>query len=1380
MKEHSEEFKNKIVELGRQIDSKLIYDDRELVEELYSVTPHFKGNMLKSTMKQLDVETTEDIPIGTEVNYQLGLLVDDEYEWLDYGNYIVYSSEKQEDKGTYKLVCYDKLLNSMKEYEGIEGTFPMTLREYLNAICTKIEIEFGSNGDNFANYDRTIPSDRYLGVADYTYRDVLDEIAQATGSMICLDKDDKLIVKYINEGIDNYNTVEGTSFELDDASGGLGSSITELEGNTTQDGTPTPDNPVEIKTVSEDNEVVVGKNRLKINDFTLGSNGLTYTCTNSIIRIQGTAGNAGYSTLELTPYVNMDELNAIPNGTQLTFSVLGITGIGASQIFIGQTGNLYYWQPSASTKMVSKPKSAEITRVVIWFATTQGQTYDIYMNPQFEVGSTATTYESPQGNSYRVDFGGKNKLDIKDNLIGTHGGITTTYNEDNSITISGTPTNTWAWVTNEVTQTLPIGQYTLSITNALTFRIYVQLTFTDNTTQNYIVNNGVKALTFTTAKVAKKYRVILSNLSTGTTYNETTKVMLASGTDTYFSPYVEKPIQLNKIGNYVDKLFKAVTGNPTYDSLDSTTKASLTYGSWYIEKNIGKVVLNGSEDWFYYTATSKPVFYLLCENYGINYKQQSGLICYSNYYLGKGQVNSFDNVYNLGNNVIAFRTSFTRLVIRNDSITSVADLDTWLSTHNTELYYVLATPTYEIIDNENLIQQLDAIQNIELIENLCYVDWVGTEKPKMTLKYYQGRTLEEINEEYLKDVNVDFGEKYGPVNSIVLSRSGESDNVYIQDEDSIEENGLHELKIVDNQLMNFNDRSDYLPSIFEKLDGLEYYINDFTSTGICYLELGDRYYVNIGNERYSCIMFNDEIDVTLGIQELVHTDIPKETKTDYAKADKTDRKINQTYLIVDKQNQQIQTVVNEIGDRSEKQTTITQDIDGINSEVSNLIDITIDGETSDNHLVMDNISLCQPVELKVRPVVNSIEYIYPKSNRYPSGSLYSPTRYVTFRRTYIDSEDGYQEKTEDINYELPCDLLYLDSTHYDELELDYNTKTCKVIKRVEYNSSGNLVAKQVIETLNFEYPYVEIRSGDYEIFIPGYTYAYIYVKLIKKNEYTTQFTTQVEVETQVKQTENEVMISVNQKVDEENFTRAEIVARINNDETSEAAIKADAISLEGYTTINGGFSVDTEGNASIANGSVKINEGGIQLANGRSIIGGNGMLTQFQYNGNGLVGHMQGANTVNQRVALYIPVYIPQNFIITEAKLFLTHTYAYVYEYTQSGYQQYNCYARNVKLYYGNMRGIPQLSGGFVDSIAPTVAGTVVSDFGSSSGKTFPSSSSEDVVVDGISEYLREGMQYLYLADYVNNPSDWVTASRMSGNIDATLYVTGYLQNNIE
>lgn len=173
-------------------------------------------------------------------------------------------------------------------------------------------------------------------------------------------------------------------------------------------------------------------------------------------------------------------------------------------------------------------------------------------------------------------------------------------------------------------------------------------------------------------------------------------------------------------------------------------------------------------------------------------------------------------------------------------------------------------------------------------------------------------TEEIFDEEYLKDVNVTFGEKYGPINSVVLSRSGESDNVFLQDEESVANNGLCEVKIIDNQIMNDNNRADYLPSILERLNGLEYYLNDFSSTGITYLELCDKYYINIFGNTYTCVLFNDEILVTQGLQENIYTELPEETETDYKTSDTDDRKINKAFILVNKQNQTIEALTSKV------------------------------------------------------------------------------------------------------------------------------------------------------------------------------------------------------------------------------------------------------------------------------------------------------------------------------------------------------------------------------------------------------------------------------------------------------------------------------------
>ena len=491
---------------------------------------------------------------------------------------------------------------------------------------------------------------------------------------------------------------------------------------------------------------------------------------------------------------------------------------------------------------------------------------------------------------------------------------------------------------------------------------------------------------------------------------------------------------------------------------------------------------------------------------------------------------------------------------------------------------------------------------------------------------YPTQTNDTIDEDYLKDINVDFGQKYGPINSIVLSRAAESDNVYLQDVESVQENGLCEIKIVDNQIMNFNNRSDFLQGILYALDGLYYYINDFNSTGILYYEVGDIYNVQVEENTYQCLMLNDEINVTTGIEEIIHTDMPEQSETDYEKADKTDRKINQTYLIVDKQNQTIESVVTNVTEQNNKISQITQTVDEINSKIQDIADITTYGESDRALVELNDINESEPVMIKVHPTSTNISYLYPRSNLYPSDTLYMPDRIIRFTRTY--EEDG-QTLTENIDYELPDDLLRYSDTVYDEFYLSYESQTCQVTKRCAYNADGTVRALGTEITTDYPYPQIILGDGNYVISLPGYDYGYVYARLMAKNIYTDQFYTKAETNSQIAQSARDITISVDQTLtnysttDEMNAAISvsageinsvvshkvgenEIISKIN--QSAEAVtINADKINLAGKTinltsddiAINSTkFKVDKNGNvtansltsnnATITGGKIKI------------------------------------------------------------------------------------------------------------------------------------------------------------------------------------------------
>lgn len=398
--------------------------------------------------------------------------------------------------------------------------------------------------------------------------------------------------------------------------------------------------------------------------------------------------------------------------------------------------------------------------------------------------------------------------------------------------------------------------------------------------------------------------------------------------------------------------------------------------------------------------------------------------------------------------------------------------------------------------------------------------------------------------------------KYGPVNSIVLSRAAGADNVYLQDEESVELDGLCEIKIADNQIMNWNDRSDYLPDILRQLNGLEYYLNDYSSTGIFYYNVCDKYNVSIDNNSYPCVMFNDEINITQGAEEIVYTDMPEETETDYTKSDKTDRKLNQTYLIVDKQNQTITSLVNEVDTYSERITEVEQTVDTISQQVSDLENLTHEA-TGRSVIHLEN---AYPSNILNLTITNSFSLLFPQNSLYPSNNIYPLDSYLIIDKTETLSEDAIK--------------LHLPITHLDNGE-----------KLVIENGRIKVIHINNTETDLGEFN-IELFEGDNYIYLESFKENNInyYAKYAVKSEYTDIFATKVEMNSSITQTAQEINLEVSKKVDEN-----EVVSVINQS-AEQITLKSNRLVVE-----SDGFTLDGEGNMTATSGeiggfSIKSNE----------------------------------------------------------------------------------------------------------------------------------------------------------------------------------------------
>ena len=139
-------------------------------------------------------------------------------------------------------------------------------------------------------------------------------------------------------------------------------------------------------------------------------------------------------------------------------------------------------------------------------------------------GTQATTYESYQGNSYRVDLGGKNLL-AYDNGTYTNAGVTT-INTNNNYVYSGTVTQTYFRLNTTAYFDIPAGTYTLSRNVADNGRLTLRLYWKDSTYTNYTISNGTTSTTFTTTQKSNRSYLYIQGLTADTYYSGNVNIQL--------------------------------------------------------------------------------------------------------------------------------------------------------------------------------------------------------------------------------------------------------------------------------------------------------------------------------------------------------------------------------------------------------------------------------------------------------------------------------------------------------------------------------------------------------------------------------------------------------------------------------------------------------------------------------------------------------------------------------------------------------------------------------------------------------------------------------------------------------------------------------------
>ena len=446
-----------------------------------------------------------------------------------------------------------------------------------------------------------------------------------------------------------------------------------LNGNTTQEGTPSPTNPQVIHNVSGDNEVkVLGKNILGFEKYTDTINGVNINISSDgAITVRGTAtANGGrlgfFSYLILLKVGNYQLSKNVVNGTPKIQSVF--TNVVNNSAYTDIVG--------VGTKTVNVTSDIDVK---LGFNTVSGTVYDETFYLQLEYGSTATTYEPYTSQSYPLYLPVENYFDIN-----TVYADTTKFTIDgDSVTALATSFHTTHFIipSNLLGKTLTFQAY-LDV-QAPTSWMRMQAVANGATvygTQLYAGESGIAKVTFT-PQLATDYCYITYGNNGG--YSQTIKnIQLEVGANlNHYTPYGTTPIELNKIGTYQDYIYK-------------------NGGKWYVHKTISKVDL-GTLTWQY--SSSYAFFFANIANR----KQGSDdMLC--TFYPYGGYKN--DSGMSTATDKTLYRDGSTSSVIKikDTSYTDARNFKT--SVNGVLLYYPLQAATNTEITDTTLINQLNNIE----------------------------------------------------------------------------------------------------------------------------------------------------------------------------------------------------------------------------------------------------------------------------------------------------------------------------------------------------------------------------------------------------------------------------------------------------------------------------------------------------------------------------------------------------------------------------------------------------------------------------------------------------------------------------------------------
>lgn len=557
------------------------------------------------------------------------------------------------------------------------------------------------------------------------------------------------------------------------------------------------------------------------------------------------------------------------------------------------------------------------------------------------------------------------------------------------------------------------------------------------------------------------------------------------------------------------------------------TRAKIVYDNIEInyDNGIKEITLEDSvyvpDVGFIGQATSKKLTLILLDNeqtinlenkefelyIGADYNNQTYYINYGKFIVNEPPENDSTN----GTiKIIAYDYMIKFNKIYQDEVTYPTTLKNYLINVCSQAGVQLGTLTFP---NQNFTvedNQFEGKQLREVIKHIakCAFSWarIGQDN-KLYLDFNTTGNITETFglDDYKQDGFKRANEYYGPINKVTYADSDiQGQEKSVPDESSIALIGTKELVIYDNFFAYTTQKRQELIQSGNVLFGFNYMpTTQLELTGAIYLDCTDIIQViDDKNNTITTRVFSHTIKYNGVISDTVSAPALSNNQQTYKNINTPANTNNRIEIVVDRATKKIQSIIFEIGDRSQKQTSITQDLDTIISQVEQMEDLTdiFEGTKS---IVLQECVKGSLLELHI----------------YGNNTVFTANSNIT-----VTDEDS-NVQTYDLGI---TEVLRQSGQIKDEYVLEDGN--AKVIRRI--SKQGTVLAEEVIEDLGV-YD-IQLSEGTNTITIRDYS-ANLKAKYAIKNDFTDIFATQVQLETKVEQTAEEINSVVARKVDGNQF-----------------------------------------------------------------------------------------------------------------------------------------------------------------------------------------------------------------------------------------------------